>query len=67
MKAIIKNLEKQHKLLVALVQKRNDKAEGMSEAWQDSDKFEEWEDKTIDIDEKAIDLHGVIIELKELT
>ena len=38
----------------------------MSEKWQDSEKCEEWMDKTMEIDEQANELDSIIDKLKEL-
>jgi len=66
MKMIINNLEKQLEKLRELVQEREDKIDDMSEKWQESEKCEEWEDKTQDIEEQADELDNVISNLKEL-
>tara|TARA_R110002167_G_scaffold81296_5_gene222701 strand:- start:1683 stop:1886 length:204 start_codon:yes stop_codon:yes gene_type:complete len=66
MKKIIKNLEKELERLRELVQAREDKVDTMSERWQESEKCEEWEDKTMDIDGQADELENIIDSLKEL-
>ena len=38
----------------------------MSEKWQESEKCDEWLDKTQDLEEKADELDSVIDDLKEL-
>lgn len=65
MKTIIKNLNKQLEALKNLIQSREDKIDGMSEEWQESEKCEEWEDKTAEIQEQADALEEVISELEE--
>lgn len=67
MKNIIKNLEKQLENLRELIQLREDKVDGMSEVWQESEKCEEWEDKTLDIGSQADELDSMIDSLKDLT
>ena len=66
MKPIIINLEKQLEKLRELIQKREDKIHCMSEKWQESEKCEEWQDKTMDIEEQANELETVLDSLKEL-
>ena len=66
MKAIINKLEKQLKSLRDLVQAREDKVDGMSTSWQESEKCEEYMDKTQDIEEQADELDALIYNLKEL-
>ena len=66
MKTIIKNLEKQLEKLRELIQTREDKIDDMSDKWQESEKCQDWEDKTQDIEEQADELDVVIINLKEL-
>lgn len=66
MKKIIKNLEKELERLRGVVQAREDKVDTMSERWQESEKCEEWEDKTMDIDAQADELENIIDSLKEL-
>lgn len=66
MKKIIKSLEKQLEALRELIQKREDKVDDMSEAWQESEKCVDWEDKTQDIELSADELDTLINELKEL-
>ena len=66
MKQIIKNLEKQLEQLRELIQKREDKVDEMSEKWQESEKCEEWEYKTMDIESQADELDSLIDNLKEL-
>jgi hypothetical protein len=66
MKSIIKNLEKQLEKLRELIQAREDKIDDMSEKWQESEKCEEWEDKTQDIEAQADELDTLIDSLKEL-
>lgn len=66
MKTIIKNLEKQLEKLRELIQAREDKVDDMSERWQESEKCEEWMDKTQDIEEQADELDNVISNLQEL-
>lgn len=65
MKSIIKQLEKQLEKLKEVIQNREDKIDGMSEKWQESEKCEEWEDKTMDIGEQADNLFELIEGLKE--
>jgi len=66
MKNIIKNLEKELGKLRDLIQSREDKVDGMSEKWQESEKCEEWMDKTEEFEEHADELHELIYSLKEL-
>jgi|TARA_R110000851_G_scaffold281736_1_gene435211 hypothetical protein len=66
MKKIIKNLEKQLEKLRELIQAREDKVYGMSEKWQESEKCEEWEDKTQEFDGQADELDDLISNLQEL-
>lgn len=66
MKTIIKNLEKQLEKLRELIQAREDKVDDMSEKWQESEKCEEWMDKTQEFEEQADELDNVISNLKEL-
>jgi len=66
MKNIIKSLEKQLEKLREIIQDREDKIDNMSEKWQESEKCEEWEDKTRDIEEQADELDNVILNLTEL-
>tara|TARA_Y100000385_G_C12499614_1_gene386573 strand:+ start:268 stop:471 length:204 start_codon:yes stop_codon:yes gene_type:complete len=66
MKTIIKNLEKQLEILQDLIQAREDKVDDMSEKWQESEKCEEWEDKTMDIQTQCDELDCIIDELKNL-
>ncbi len=66
MKTIIKNLEKQLEKLRELIQAREDKVDDMSEKWQESEKCEEWMDKTQEFEEQADELDNVISNLREL-
>ena len=66
MKKLIKNLEKQLEKLRDLIQAREDKVDGMSEKWQESEKCEEWMDITDEIDSQADELDNVIHNLQEL-
>lgn len=66
MKKIIKNLELQLEKLRELIQLREDKVYNMSEKWQESEKCEEWEDKTQGFAEEADELEYVIDNLKDL-
>lgn len=66
MKKIIKNLEKEYEKLTELIQQREDKVDEMSEKWQESEKCEEWIDKTCEIEAVAGELYCVIFDLKEL-
>jgi flagellar biosynthesis chaperone FliJ len=66
MKQIIKNLEKQLEKLREFIQEREDKVDGMSEKWQESEKCEEFMDKTMEIEEQANELDTVICNLQEL-
>lgn len=66
MKTIIKNLQKQLEKLRELIQAREDKVDGMSERWQESEKCEEYMDKTSDIEDKANDLYNVIDDLTQI-
>ena len=66
MKTIIKNLEKQLKKLRELIQAREDKVDDMSERWQESEKCEEWMDKTQELEEQADELDNVISNLQKL-
>lgn len=66
MKKIIGNLEKELQNLRELIQVREDKVDDMSEKWQESEKCEEWMDKTQDIEEQADELDSVIDALSEL-
>ena len=66
MKKVIKNLEKQFEALEKIVQDREDKVDNMSAKWQESEKCEEWMDKTDDINTQASELFSLIESLKEL-
>jgi len=66
MKTIIKNLEKQLESLKDIIQAREDKIDDMSEKWQESEKCQEWEDKTMDIQTQFDELEIIIDELKNL-
>lgn len=66
MKDIIKSLEKQLVKLRGVIQNREDYVNDRSEKWQESEKCEEYEDKTQDIEYQAGELDTVIDELKEL-
>ena len=66
MKTIIKNLEKQLEKLRELIQAREDKVDDMSEKWQESEKCDEWMDKTQEFEEQADELDNVICNLIEL-
>jgi predicted nuclease with TOPRIM domain len=66
MKKIITRLESQLEALRDLIQKREDKVYDMSARWQESEKCEEWEDKTQEIEAQADVLDYAIDELKEL-
>ena len=63
---IIENLEIQLEELKELIQTREGKIDNMSEKWQESEKCEEWEDKTQEIEEQAEQLENVICELQEI-
>jgi L-rhamnose mutarotase len=65
MKNIIRNLEKELEKLRELIQAREDKVDDMSAKWQESEKCEEWEDKTQDIEQQANELDTIIDNLKE--
>ena len=67
MKVIIKELKKQHKNLTELIQKRYDKVDNMSKNWFETEKFREWQYKTIDIATQAKGLNIVIEELINLS
>ena len=49
-----------------LIQSREDKVDDMSEKWQESEKCEEWQDKTMEIEEQSNELECLIDNLKEL-
>ncbi len=66
MKKIINALEKQLKQIRDKVSNREDYALNRSEKWQESEKGEQYEDATYELDEKADDLESLIDELKEL-
>lgn len=66
MKKIIKALEKQQEALEEIVEKRNDKVSDASEKWQESEACEEYEDKTMDIEDQINELSCVIDGLKEI-
>ena len=66
MKTIIKNLEEQREILQDLIQAREDKFYDRSEKWQESEKGQEWEDKTMDIQTQCDELEIIIDELKNL-
>lgn len=66
MKKIIENLEKQLLKLRENVQNREDYFCDRSDKWQESEKGEDYEDKTNEIDSKADELDNFIDELKEL-
>jgi uncharacterized protein Yka (UPF0111/DUF47 family) len=66
MKTIIKNLKKQLEKLRELIQAREDKVDDMSERWQESEKCEEWMDKTQELEEQADELDNVISNLQKL-
>lgn len=63
---IIKQLEKQEEALRTLVQKREDYVDDRTEAWQESEKCEEYMDRTQELEAQADDLDVLIDELKEL-
>lgn len=66
MKKIIENLEKQHKKLSELIQSREDYVLERSAKWQESEKCEDYEDKTSEIQFQADSLDDIIDDLKEL-
>ena len=66
MKKIAKALENQLEALRTLVQSREDKIYDMSDAWQESEKCQDWEDKPAEIEAQADELDTIIDELKEL-
>jgi len=67
MKIIICQLVKQHNQLLELIQNREDKVRDMSWRWQESQKCEDWWDKTEDIQEQANELDTIIDKLKDLS
>jgi cell fate (sporulation/competence/biofilm development) regulator YlbF (YheA/YmcA/DUF963 family) len=67
MKKIIRNLEFELDGLRELIQTREDKVDSMSEKWQESEKCEEFMDKTQDIESTADELEGIISSLQDLT
>ncbi len=67
MKKIILALEKQLENLRELINQREDFVLDRSEKWQESEKCEEHEDKTSDLDMQADELDNLIDELKELS
>ncbi len=66
MKKIIKKLQIQEEALRELIEQRQDKVYNMSEKWQESEKCEEWEDKTNEIEAQADELTNIISELEDL-
>lgn len=66
MKTIVKNLQKQLERLRELIQAREDKVDSMSEKWQNSEKCEEWMDKTQEFEEQADELESVITNIQQL-
>lgn len=66
MKKIIENLENQFEKLQLIVEKRNDKVLNASEKWQESEKCDEWEYKTEDIENLSNELLCIIEQLKEI-
>jgi hypothetical protein len=66
MKKIIQNLENQLEKLRELISSREDYVLDRSEKWQESEKCEDYEDKTLEIEYQADELESVIEELKEL-
>jgi len=66
MKTIIKNLELELSKLTDLIQDRGERVYNMSAKWQESQKCEEWEDKTEEIEEQGVQLQELISNLKEL-
>lgn len=64
MKQIIKSLEKQLEKLREHVQKREDYVDTRSEEWQESNKCEEYTDKTQDIEAQADELDTLLMNLK---
>lgn len=66
MKKIIKNLEKQLNFLRELIQAREDKVDTMSEKWQESEKCEEFNDKTQEIEDQLNELDCVIDSLSQI-
>ena len=66
MKEIIKNLEKQLEKLREFIQEREDKVDNMSAKWQESEKCEEFMDKTQEIEDEADELNNLICNLQNL-
>jgi len=66
MKKIIKELEKQLEKLIEHIQSREDKYLERSEKWQESEKGEEYDDLTCEIQTQSEELDIIISELKEL-
>ena len=67
LKQIIKTLEKAQQDLYDLVEARELQFDERSERWQESEKGEEFEEKTNDIDLVRTDIEGAIQELEDLT
>ncbi len=53
--------------MLELIQNREDKVDDMSWRWQESQKCEDWWDKTEDIQEQANELDTIIDKLKDLS
>jgi hypothetical protein len=66
MKKIIKTIEIEIEKLRDIIQTREDKVDDMSERWQESEKCDDWLDKTMDIEEQVNELELVIDNLKDL-
>jgi len=66
MEKIIKKIEIEIENLRIKIQKRHDKVYDMSDKWQESEKCEEWIDKTEEIEECLDQLVLVIDDLNEL-
>jgi len=66
LKKIIENLENELEQLLDLIQSREYKVDDISTKWQESEKCEEWMDKTMEIEEQADELYIIIDNLKEL-
>jgi len=66
MKKIIKKIEIEIENLRTHIQKRHDKIDSMSAKWQESEKGENYYDKTMEIEEFLNDLIIVIDDLKQI-
>jgi len=66
MKSIITALKTQHDCLLKLVQRREDTFSERTERWQESEKGEDYQDKTQDIENQADELDLLIDNLEEL-